>query len=91
MTAVPRMFEDDVNPTDDEIRRWAYSGALEPMQDFDIIIADPEHLPTLINLVSDMGCHRHEYLLGSGPARLAAYLGAAATAKVVPLRRASAG
>jgi hypothetical protein len=65
MTTVVVRFEDEVNPTDDEIRRWAYSGAPEPMQDFDIIVADPEHLPTLMSLVADPDCLQRAYLLGS--------------------------
>lgn len=59
------MFEDEVNPTDDEIRRWAYSGAPEPMEDFDIIVADPEHLSALMALVGDPECPQRAYLLGS--------------------------
>ena len=63
--AVRRMFEDEVNPTDDEIRRWAYSGTDEPYEDFDIIVADPEHLAALVSLVADSNCPKRQYLLGS--------------------------
>ena len=56
MTTVVCMFEDEVHPTDDEIRRWAYSDAPEPMEDFEIIVADPEHLPILMALVADPSC-----------------------------------
>jgi hypothetical protein len=58
-------FVDEVNPTPEEVRRWAYSGAPEPMQDFDIIVAEPEMLPTLLNLVGDHGCPKRKFLLGS--------------------------
>ena len=60
-----QFFQDEVNPTDDELVRWAYSGALEPYEDFDIVIADPEHLDTLVKLVADPDCPTREYLLGS--------------------------
>jgi len=56
---------DGVNPTDEEIRRWAYSGALEPMQDWDLIIGFAWHAETLIDLVGDSGCPSRRYLLGA--------------------------
>ena len=60
----PRIV-DEVNPTRDEIRAWAYSGALEPMQDWDIIIAEPENLDLLLDLARDAACPARRYLLGS--------------------------
>ena len=62
---MPLIFDDEVNPTDAEMRRWAYSGAPEPFEDFDIIVADPEHLTTLLDLVADRACPQRRYLLGS--------------------------
>jgi hypothetical protein len=35
------------------------------MQDFDIIVAEPEMLPTLLKLVGDHRCPTRKYLLGS--------------------------
>ncbi|WP_019345663.1 MULTISPECIES: hypothetical protein [Mycolicibacterium] len=58
-------FVDVVNPTPEEIRAWAYSGAFEPMQDWDLIIADMDNLELLLELVGDQGCSAREYLLGS--------------------------
>jgi hypothetical protein len=60
----PRMV-DEVNPTQDEIRAWAHSGAVEPMQDWDIVIAEPENLELLLDLVGDQACPSRRYLLGS--------------------------
>ena len=59
------MFHDEANPTDDENRRWAYSDALEPMQDFDIILGEPEHLPLLLDLVADAECPKRRFALDS--------------------------
>jgi hypothetical protein len=56
---------DEVNPSTEEIRAWAYSGAVEPMEDWDIIIAVPRDLPLLLELVGDGGCPARQYLLGS--------------------------
>lgn len=58
-------FVDVVNPTPEEIRAWAYSGAFEPMQDWDLIIADVDNLELLLELVGDPVCSAREYLLGS--------------------------
>lgn len=65
MASVLIMFEDDVNPTDEEICRWAYSDAPEPIEDFEIIVADPEHLPTLLDLLADPECPRRDFALAS--------------------------
>ncbi|MFV8228684.1 hypothetical protein [Mycolicibacterium fortuitum] len=58
-------FVDVVNPTLEEIRAWAYSGSFEPMQDWDLIIADVDNLELLLELVGDPACSAREYLLGS--------------------------
>ncbi|SUA27774.1 Uncharacterised protein [Mycobacterium senegalense] len=58
-------FVDVVNPTPEEIRVWAYSGAFEPMQDWDLIIADVDNLELLLELAGDPACSAREYLLGS--------------------------
>ncbi|WP_370971717.1 hypothetical protein [Amycolatopsis sp. cg9] len=58
-------FEDSFNPTDAEIRAWAYSGEDEPMQDWDILLARPEHLPLLLELAGDPACPARETLLSS--------------------------
>jgi hypothetical protein len=58
-------FVDRVNPTEQEIRRWAYTTAFEPMQDWQLIIGGSEHAQTLIDLVSDPDCPSRRYLLGA--------------------------
>lgn len=58
-------FVDVVNPTPEEIRAWAYSGAFEPMQGWDLIIADVDNLELLLELFGDPVCSAREYLLGS--------------------------
>lgn len=63
--AVDNYFVDEANPTPHEIIRWARSDADEPMQDFDIIVAEPEMLRTLLDLVGDPECPKRKYLLGS--------------------------
>jgi hypothetical protein len=60
----PRIV-DEVNPTQDEIRAWADSGADEPVQDWDIVIAEPENLQLLLDLVGDPECPSRRYLQGS--------------------------
>ncbi|WP_210686503.1 hypothetical protein [Mycolicibacterium sp. GESEQ-9] len=58
-------FVDVVNPTQTEIRAWAYSGAFEPMQDWDLIIAEMDNLALLLELVGDRACPARKYLLDS--------------------------
>lgn len=58
-------FVDVVNPTPEEIRDWAYSGAFEPMQDWDLVIADMDNLELLLALIGDQACSARKYLLDS--------------------------
>ncbi|WP_052238420.1 hypothetical protein [Mycolicibacterium setense] len=58
-------FVDVVNPTPEEIRDWAYSGAFEPMQDWDLIIADVDTVELLLELIGDQSCPARKYLLDS--------------------------
>ena len=60
----PRIL-DEVNPTQEEIRAWAMSGAVAPMEDWDIVIAEPENAELLLDLVGDPTCPSGPYLLGS--------------------------
>jgi hypothetical protein len=66
MDAVP--FDDHESYlTTAGIRAWAYSGAEQPFEDWDIIVASLEHLPLLLELVGDPACpaRSRETLLGS--------------------------
>lgn len=58
-------FVDAVNPTPEEIRAWAYSGAFEPMQDWDVILADRDNLELLLELAGDQACPARKYFLDS--------------------------
>ena len=66
MDAVP-IDDEAFYLTADGIRAWAYSGAEQPFQDWDSIIAQLEHRPLLLELVVDPGCpvRSRETLLGS--------------------------
>jgi hypothetical protein len=58
-------FENRVNPTAAEIRRWAFSAeAMHPMQDWDLIVAHPDLATTLIALAADPDCPRRRFFLG---------------------------
>jgi hypothetical protein len=58
-------FVDVANPTSAEIRGWAYSGAFEPMQDWDLIIADVANLELLLELAGDQACPARKCVLDS--------------------------
>lgn len=60
-----RMFVDVVNPTLEEVRRWAQSGQDEPIEDFEIILAEPANLGFLIELIADQTCPAGDFLLRS--------------------------
>ncbi|RSD23772.1 hypothetical protein [Amycolatopsis eburnea] len=61
------MTEEGHLPTGAEIRAWAYSGDDEPEQDWDILIAWPENLPVLLEVIPDPACplRARETLLSS--------------------------
>jgi hypothetical protein len=40
------------DPSDDELRQWAYSGLDEPIEDFDLMVAEWDRAPLLIELAS---------------------------------------
>lgn len=44
-------------------RAWAYSGAFEPMRDWDVVIADVDNVELLLELIGDETCPAREYLL----------------------------
>jgi hypothetical protein len=53
-----------VNPTREEIRQWAYDpDAVEPMQDWHLIIWGTADLQLLIDLASDPMCPKADYAL----------------------------
>jgi len=68
MNVIPRgFFKDAVNPTDDEIIRWAYIDGThyppEIEQDWDLYIAEPERADIFIRLASDRKCPNRKFFL----------------------------
>lgn len=60
-------FVDAVNPTDDEIVRWAFiEGAHYPpemSQDWDLCVAEPARRELLLRLASDATCPNRKFFL----------------------------
>jgi hypothetical protein len=54
---------DEVNPTGDLLRRWAYDEKLLLMgEDEDVILACDEHIPVLAELIADSACPKGDYI-----------------------------
>lgn len=58
-------FADPANPSPDEIRAWAKCNDLEPMEDWDLVLADLTYADVLIELVATESCPSRRYLLGA--------------------------
>jgi hypothetical protein len=56
-------FADAASPTPEEIRAWAMCNDPEPMEDWDLVLADLRHAPVLVDLVADEKCPSRRYLL----------------------------
>jgi hypothetical protein len=60
-------FADAINPTDDEILRWAFiEGAHYPpemSQDWDLCVAEPARRELLVGLASDPACPNRKFFL----------------------------
>ena len=57
-------FEQPMAPRPDELRLWADSDALEPLQDWDLAIWDSNELADLFfELAQDGACRNHRYFL----------------------------
>ena len=68
MDVIPKgFFKDAVNPTDDEIIRWAYTeGAHYPPemeQDWDLCITEPHRADMFVRLASDQKCPNRKFFL----------------------------
>jgi hypothetical protein len=46
----PVRMQDPINPTDEELREWAYKERWEPVEDFVLMVADVERAALLIEL-----------------------------------------
>jgi hypothetical protein len=60
-------FADAVNPTDDEIVRWAFIENAhyppEMSQDWDLCVAEPQRRELLVRLASDTACPNRKFFL----------------------------
>lgn len=52
-------------PTATDLRAWAYSGADEPVEDFDIFLDAVDVLPVVIECAADTGCPAQSFMLRS--------------------------
>lgn len=52
------------NPTPEEIRAWAYDAdAMEPVQDFDLMVADEPNDALCLELAADPACPKRRWFL----------------------------
>ena len=57
-------MHDPWNPTEDEVRAWAYdAGTLEPEQDWHLALPDTGFEELYLDLVADPACPKHDYFL----------------------------
>lgn len=56
-------FGDAAHPTTDEIRAWARCNDPEPMEDWDLVLADLRYAGVLVELLADEKCPSRRYLL----------------------------
>ncbi|HUR74642.1 MAG TPA: hypothetical protein VMZ00_10225 [Sporichthya sp.] len=56
-------FADPANPSPAEVRAWAKCNDLEPMEDWDLVLADLRYADLLVELVADESCPSRRYLL----------------------------
>ncbi|WP_427108551.1 hypothetical protein [Lysinibacillus xylanilyticus] len=59
------MFKDPWNPTQEEIKKWAYSDEMEPEQDWELAIYKIENIPMICTFVEDEQCERTSYFLNT--------------------------
>ncbi len=57
------MFSNIWNPTQDEIRKWAYSSMKLPDQDWQLAVYDFKNIRLLFELVSDEECLKRSFFL----------------------------
>ncbi|MGE7910920.1 hypothetical protein [Lysinibacillus xylanilyticus] len=59
------MFKDPWNPTQEEIKKWAYSDEMEPEQDWELAIYKIENIPMICTFVEDEQCEHTSYFLNT--------------------------
>jgi hypothetical protein len=59
-----KLIYDPWNPTPDELRAWAYdTNAVEPCQDWDLVLCWAPHVNAHLELASDESCPKRRYFL----------------------------
>lgn len=58
-------FADPAQPSADEIRAWANCNDPEPLEDWDVVLAEPSRAGVLVDLVAQEKCPSRRYLLGA--------------------------
>lgn len=77
-------FQNAYDPTDEELRLWVLRGDNEqPVQDFDLMVAEPKRLELLIELVTEPTCRQKRFLLRC----LYLLVGGSARSKLMPSER----
>lgn len=57
-------FLDEINPTPDELRRWAYTPeAMCPNEDWNLCVTEFENAPQFLEFVSDQACPNRIFFL----------------------------
>lgn len=60
------MFKDAWNPTQEEIKAWAYDAeAYAPEQDFELAVAETQNIPMICGFVNDESCPKRKFFLSS--------------------------
>lgn len=59
------MFKDPWNPTQDEIKAWAYSDMYAPDQDFELAVNTIGNIPMICGFINDPTCNKHKFFLSS--------------------------
>ena len=57
------MFKDVWNPTQKEIKKWAYSDEIIDVQDWELAVAEFENIPMVCALVDDERCKQTSFFL----------------------------
>ena len=59
------MFKDVWNPTQKEIKKWAYSDEIIDVQDWELAVAEFENIPMICALVDDERCKQTSFFLSA--------------------------
>ena len=59
------MFKETWNPTQREIKKWAYRNKPVPTQDWELAVAEFENIPMICALVDDARCKKTSFFLSA--------------------------